>query len=248
VSDIYYQEEDVMMKMKHMLLTASAVALIAGTQAVAQGQNSSRPPTTPQAAPTAPAEKSAPGVPAPSGTLNNAPGQSGDATGNDTKRPGNAQMDRSPAQRSGEAAGERKSNDTAASPSKDRNEASGERNRSGASKTDRNRNEAAGEKRGGTAATKDDGMNAQASAPVKLSTEQRTKITTVIKEKNVQPTKVNFDIHVGATVPRSVHLVTLPTEVIEVYPAWRGYEFILVGNDIIVINPNTFRVVAVIPA
>jgi hypothetical protein len=176
-----------MMKMKHMLLTASAAVLIAGAQAAAQGQDAPRPPTTPQAAPTAPAEKSAPGVSAPSGTLNNAP--------------------------------------------------------------DRNRNEAAGEqKRGGTAATKDNGLNAQASAPVKLSTEQRTKITTVIKEKNVQPTRVNFDIHVGATVPRSVHLVTLPTEVIEVYPAWRGYEFILVGDEIVVINPNTLRVVAVIPA
>jgi hypothetical protein len=232
VSDKHLQEEDAMMTMKQMLLTASAAVLIAGTQAAAQDQNAPRPPTTPQAAPTAPAEKSAPGVTAPSGTLNNAPdrGQS-NATGDDSKRPGRAQMDRSPTHRGSEAAGERnRDNNTAASP-------------------DRNRNEAAGEhKRGGTAATKDDGMNARASAPAKLSSEQRTRITTVIKEKHVQPAKVDFDIHVGATVPRSVHLVTLPPEVIEIYPAWRGYEFILVGDEIVVINPNTFRVVAVIPA
>lgn len=192
-----------MMTMKRILLTASAAVLIAGTQAAAQGQDAPRPPTTPQAAPAAPAEKTAPGVTAPSGTLNNAPdrGQS-DATGDRNKRPGNAQNERSPAQR------------------------------------------------GGAAATngKDNGMNARASAPVKLSSEQRTKITTVIKEKHVQPARVNFDIRVGAAVPRSVHLTTLPPEVIEVYPAWRGYEFILVADEIVIIDPNTLRVVAVIPA
>jgi hypothetical protein len=234
VSDKHLQEEDAMITMKQMLLTASAAVLIAGAQAAAQGQNAPRPPTTPQEAPTAPAEKSAPGVTAPSGTLNNAPdrGQS-DATRDDAKRPGNAQNDRSPAQRGGEAAGERnRDNNTAASPDRNRNDAAGER------------------KRGGAAATngKDNGMNARASAPVTLSSEQRTKITTVIKEKHVQPARVNFDIRVGAAVPRSVHLTTLPPEVIEVYPAWRGYEFILVADEIVIIDPNTLRVVAVIPA
>jgi hypothetical protein len=231
--DKHLQEEHAMMTMKRILLTASAAVLIAGTQAAAQGQDAPRPPTTPQAAPAAPAEKSAPGVTAPSGTLNSAPDRGqGDATGDHRKRPGNAQNERSPTHR-GEAAGERsRDHNTAASP-------------------DRNRNEAAGEqKRGGAAATngKDNGMNARASAPVKLSSEQRTKITTVIKEKHVQPARVNFDIRVGAAVPRSVHLTTLPPEVIEVYPAWRGYEFILVADEIVIIDPNTLHVVAVIPA
>jgi hypothetical protein len=36
--------------------------------------------------------------------------------------------------------------------------------------------------------------------------------------------------------------------VIEVYPAWRGYKFILVRGEIIVIDPNTYEIVAVLPA
>ncbi len=85
---------------------------------------------------------------------------------------------------------------------------------------------------------------------VNLSTEQRTKITTVIKEKaKVRPaTNVNFSISVGTRVPRTVHLYRLPAEVIAIYPAWRGYEFILVGDEIVVINPRTLQIVAVLEA
>jgi hypothetical protein len=61
-------------------------------------------------------------------------------------------------------------------------------------------------------------------------------------------TNVNFSISVGTRVPRSVHLYPLPVTVVEYYPAWRGYEFILVGDEIVIINPRTFEIVAVIEA
>lgn len=89
----------------------------------------------------------------------------------------------------------------------------------------------------------------QAGAAGKLSTEQRTKITTVIKEQKVQPvTNVNFSISVGTRVPREVHFHPLPAEIITVYPDWRGYEFFLVRNEIIVVNPRTLEIVAVLEA
>jgi len=70
----------------------------------------------------------------------------------------------------------------------------------------------------------------QAGAGAKLSTDQRTKITTVIRNEHVAPaTNVNFSIAVGTRVPREgVTLRPLPAEVITIYPEWRGYEFILV--------------------
>ncbi|MBZ0141240.1 MAG: DUF1236 domain-containing protein [Pseudorhodoplanes sp.] len=40
----------------------------------------------------------------------------------------------------------------------------------------------------------------------------------------------------------------MPATVIEVYPAWRGYRFILVGDEIVVVDPGTFRIVAIIEA
>jgi outer membrane biosynthesis protein TonB len=80
-----------------------------------------------------------------------------------------------------------------------------------------------------------------------LSTEQRTRISTVIRQQNVQRvTNVNFSISVGTRVPRTVTRHRLPATVIEVYPSWRGYEYILVGDEIIVINPRTLEIVAVI--
>lgn len=89
----------------------------------------------------------------------------------------------------------------------------------------------------------------QAGAGAKLSTEQRTKITRVIREQRVQPeASVNFNISVGTHVPRTVHFHPLPAEIVTVYPDWRGYEFFLVRDQIIVVNPRTFEIVAVLEA
>ena len=87
----------------------------------------------------------------------------------------------------------------------------------------------------------------QVGASAKLSTEQRTKITSVIREQHVAPaTNVNFSISVGTHVPRNVGFHPLPTEIVTIYPEWRGYEFFLVGNQIVVVNPRTLEIVDVI--
>ena len=87
-----------------------------------------------------------------------------------------------------------------------------------------------------------------AAGSAKLSTEQRTKITSIIKQRKVEPTKLNVSISVGTRVPANVHLYPLPVEVVAVYPAWRGYEYILVGDQIVVINPRSHEIVAIIEA
>jgi hypothetical protein len=89
----------------------------------------------------------------------------------------------------------------------------------------------------------------QAGAHAKLSTEQRTKITTVIRNEHIRPeTNVNFSISVGTRVPREVHFRPLPTEIVTVYPDWRGYEFFLVRDQIIVVDPHSLEIVAVLDA
>jgi hypothetical protein len=89
----------------------------------------------------------------------------------------------------------------------------------------------------------------QAGAGAKLSGEQRTKITTVIRDQHIAPVKnVNFSISVGTRVPRDVSFHPLPTEIVTVYPDWRGYEFILVNDQILVINPDSLEIVAVLDA
>ena len=89
----------------------------------------------------------------------------------------------------------------------------------------------------------------QAGAGAKLSSEQRTRITTVIRDQHVAPvTNVNFSISVGTRVPRDVSFRPLPTEIVSIYPDWRGYEFILVRDQIIVVDPRTFEIVAILDA
>jgi len=87
----------------------------------------------------------------------------------------------------------------------------------------------------------------QAGASAKLSTEQRTKITTVIRNEHVQPlTTVNFNVAVGTRIPHDVSYHALPTEVVTIYPEWRGYNYILVRDEIVVIDPATFEIVAIL--
>ena len=89
----------------------------------------------------------------------------------------------------------------------------------------------------------------QAGAGAKLTTEQRTKITTVIRSEHVAPVEhVNFSISIGTRVPRDVRFYPLPAEVITYYPEWRGYEYILVGDQVVVVDPRTFEIVAVLDA
>lgn len=87
-----------------------------------------------------------------------------------------------------------------------------------------------------------------ASGSTKLSTEQRTKITNVIRQQKVAPAHLNVSIRVGNRVPASVRFYPLPAEVFVIYPQWRGYDYILVGNDILVINPRTHEIVAILEA
>jgi len=87
-----------------------------------------------------------------------------------------------------------------------------------------------------------------AAGSAKLTTEQRTKISTVIREHKVEPAHLNVSVSVGTRIPTSVHVYPLPVEVISIYPEWRGYDYILVGDQIVIINPRTHEIVAIVEA
>ena len=84
-----------------------------------------------------------------------------------------------------------------------------------------------------------------AAGSAKLTTEQRTK---VIKEQKVERVNLNVSVSVGTRIPTNVRLYPLPQQVIVIYPEWRGYDYILVGDQILVINPRTHEIVAILEA
>jgi hypothetical protein len=58
---------------------------------------------------------------------------------------------------------------------------------------------------------------------------------------------VNFSISVGTRVPREgVHFYPVPAEVVTIYPQWRGYDYIVVHDRIVIIDPKTYEIVEII--
>ena len=224
------------------LMSVAAAALIAGTGfANAQGTGTSREaPTgaTTQSAP--PSDRAAPSTAAPMNRNDASPSAA------PADAPKSAQSDEKMQPQGGK---NQRAQDTA--PGQKSKSMSSETNEKGQTGKDmkaegRNGNMNADSK--GAADSKST-TTGQAAAGGKLSTEQRTKITTVIKQTNVRPvTNVNFSISVGTRVPRDVGFHPLPAEIVTVYPDWRGYEFFLVNDQVIVVNPRTLEIVAVIDA
>jgi hypothetical protein len=230
------------------LMSVAAAALIAGTGfANAQGTMSREAPSS-GAAPT---QQAAP--PSDRGSASTPMNRDASPSGAPAEAPKSAQSDEKMAPQGGKnqraqddmkagAKGEKSAQDNNMKGERSKGMSS-ENDKAGASK-DMNR----AEDRNG-AAKSTTTTTGQAGAGAKLSTEQRTKITTVIKSQNVRPvTNVNFSISVGARVPRDVGFHPLPAEIVTIYPEWRGYEFILVNNQILVINPRTLEIVDVIDA
>ncbi|HEU0058859.1 MAG TPA: DUF1236 domain-containing protein [Hyphomicrobiaceae bacterium] len=85
---------------------------------------------------------------------------------------------------------------------------------------------------------------------VQLSEQQRTNVhQTLIKESNLnRATNVNISISVGTRVPRSVRLAPLPATIISIVPAYRSYQYVVVHDEICIVDPNTYEIVEVITA
>jgi hypothetical protein len=85
-------------------------------------------------------------------------------------------------------------------------------------------------------------------ASVNINDQQRTRISQSISHLDVRPLdRVNFSLSVGVAVPRDVRLQPLPAEVVEVVPQYRGYNFVLVKDEIVIVEPSSYQIVAVLP-
>lgn len=91
--------------------------------------------------------------------------------------------------------------------------------------------------------------NAGGRGQVQVSEQQRTQIHERVGHLRTQRlNRADFSLEVGVAVPRSVRLYTLPPEIVEIVPEYRGYDYVLVGDDIVIIDPASLEIVAVIPA
>lgn len=90
--------------------------------------------------------------------------------------------------------------------------------------------------------------NGNVNASVNINDQQRTRISQSISHLDVHPlNSVNFSLSVGTVVPRDVRLQPLPSEVVETVPQYRGYDFVLVKDEIVIVEPSSYKIVAVLP-
>ena len=90
--------------------------------------------------------------------------------------------------------------------------------------------------------------NTNVTAQININDRQRTRINQSVAKLNVRPlTNVNFSLSVGTVVSRDVHLSTLPADVVEIVPQYRGYSFVLVRDEIAIVDPATYKIVTVLP-
>jgi hypothetical protein len=83
---------------------------------------------------------------------------------------------------------------------------------------------------------------------VQLSSEQKTRIhDVVVKDSSARVDHVDFAVTVGTRVPRTVHARTISEDIVRIVPQYRGFMYIIVRNDLLIIDPDTFEIVAVIP-
>jgi hypothetical protein len=89
--------------------------------------------------------------------------------------------------------------------------------------------------------------NAATAATAAPPAEKRTQITSAIKQEKVEEvTNVNFNLSIGTAVPAGVRYHPMPSRIVEIYPEWRGYDFILVHGKYIILRPHTHEIVYII--
>ena len=116
----------------------------------------------------------------------------------------------------------------------------GERNeRFGTTRTDRDRGPGFAREHGGRS--------------VELSSEQRTRIHDVFTRDRsrfdrFRVGRVEFDVRPGVRIPRGFHLYSVPSDIVTVVPAYRGYRFFYYEDELVIVDPVTLEIVAVIPA
>lgn len=91
------------------------------------------------------------------------------------------------------------------------------------------------------------GSEPTTSVAAKLDPQKKSQLTAAIDKVNVKPlTHVGFSVSVGVAVPRTVELRPVPTTIVEIVPQYRGYDFFVVRDEVVIVEPRTHKIVDVI--
>jgi hypothetical protein len=88
-----------------------------------------------------------------------------------------------------------------------------------------------------------------ARANVQLNEQQRTRIRETVLNAGGAPrlAHVDFNVAIGTVIPRTgVRIVPVPETLVTIDPSWRGLSYFVYEDEIVLIDPATMTIVAVI--
>ncbi|MFL6825619.1 MAG: DUF1236 domain-containing protein [Bradyrhizobium sp.] len=62
----------------------------------------------------------------------------------------------------------------------------------------------------------------------------------------MEPVNVDFPIRVGARIPSYITSYNLPEEIYDYLPGYEGYRYFVAGDEVVIVDPQTLEVVAVL--
>jgi hypothetical protein len=84
--------------------------------------------------------------------------------------------------------------------------------------------------------------------PLQLSDAQRQQIRQYFASQPGQRMQsADFSLAVGAAVPQDVPLQKLPPEILSALGGYQGNDYVLVGDQLVIVDPTARRVVALVP-
>lgn len=85
---------------------------------------------------------------------------------------------------------------------------------------------------------------------VQLSADKRDRVQSSFRSdlKLKRETKVDVDISIGSRAPRTWAFAPVPITVVEIVPEYRGYVVAYVEDEYVICDPDTYEIVAVLPA
>jgi hypothetical protein len=85
-----------------------------------------------------------------------------------------------------------------------------------------------------------------------LSDSQRTRVSSRFAARldrlNVPAlSRSRLSVSIGAIVPSSIRLYDVPVDIVDIYPGFRGHKFVVVDDEVVIIEPGSRRVMTTIP-
>ena len=85
-------------------------------------------------------------------------------------------------------------------------------------------------------------------ASVDLSSDQKTRLHAIVVGGNLYSVDhVNFALSVGTRIPHTMRIYGVPQAIVDIVPQYRGFDYIVVKKDLLIIDPRTLEILYVLP-